>query len=59
MHVCARHAVVYVDIFSKPDVIAENPVRYHAADGLHLNAEGYVYWYSLIREATEDFDFIK
>jgi len=49
MNICAAHQVAYVDIYSKPDTIAADPARYHAADGLHLNAEGYAYWYSLIR----------
>lgn len=49
MEICARHHVTYIDIYSKPDVIASDPSRYHAPDGLHLSADGYAYWYSLIR----------
>lgn len=51
IRICARHKAIYVDIFMKPDIISSDRRRYYSPDGLHLNAEGYAYWYVLIRES--------
>ncbi len=43
----------YVDLFTtrENDPFLENASRYYAADGLHLSADGYRFWYEKIRGA--------
>lgn len=47
LQVAAETPLVYVDLFLEPevDVIAKNPKRYLAIDGLHPSSEGYSVWY--------------
>jgi lysophospholipase L1-like esterase len=49
-----RHGAVYVDLFAAPDPFTADPVRYYAADGLHLTGEGYGFWYSEVEKAIRD-----
>lgn len=51
--VCATRGATYVDIYIRPDPFLGNEERYHAKDGLHLNAEGYQYWFSVVKEYVD------
>ncbi|MBP9669389.1 MAG: SGNH/GDSL hydrolase family protein, partial [Candidatus Pacebacteria bacterium] len=41
MTTAKEHGVLYVDLFTKPDVFTTDAARYYAPDGLHLSGEGY------------------
>ena len=51
--VCAQRGATYVDIYARPDPFIGNEEHYHAADGLHLNSEGYAYWVSVVKEYVD------
>ena len=51
--VCTERGATYVDIYVRPDPFIGNEEHYHAADGLHLNSEGYAYWFSVVKEYVD------
>lgn len=53
--VAAETKLQYVDLFLEPedDVIAQQPDRYLASDGLHPSDEGYGLWYSSLYEQVK------
>lgn len=46
-----RAGVIYVDLFSPAasDPFAQEPLKYHAADGVHPSSEGYAVWYGKLK----------
>ena len=51
--VAKKENVVYVDIYARPDIFSSDPKRYYAPDMLHLSADGYGYWFSIVKEYVE------
>lgn len=45
--------VVYVDIYSRPDIFSTDPDRYYTPDGLHPSDGGYAYWFAIVREYVD------
>ena len=50
---CTTRGAIYVDIYIRPDPFLGNEERYYAPDGLHLSAEGYAYWFSVVKEYVD------
>jgi lysophospholipase L1-like esterase len=51
--VCTQHGAIYVDIYAEPNIIEDDPAKYHAADNFHLSDDGYGYWFSLVIKYVE------
>ncbi len=51
MALTEKYKVLYVDIFSQPDVFGGDIKKYYAPDGLHLSGEGYAVWATYILDA--------
>lgn len=51
-------SVLYVDLFRprSEDVFAQDPLRYHAIDGVHPSSDGYAEWYESLERVLEEND---
>lgn len=50
-----REGVIFVDLFLPKgnDPFAEEPLKYHSADGVHPSSDGYAVWYGKLREVMK------
>lgn len=51
----AQSGAIYVNVFAErqADPFAQNPQRFHAADGLHPSDAGYVLWYEALNRQAK------
>lgn len=50
----AYQSVTHIDMLrAESTVVSQDPARYHAADGLHLNSAGYMLWADIVSQHME------
>ena len=49
----ASRGAIYVDIYPHPNSFHAEPAKYFAADGFHLTAEGYGFWFGIVKTYVE------